>query len=344
MSASLELEIKYLLTQEESLVKVIEQVIQTVENNDEPDYDQIVTLCRFLWRARAYKELCQFILKHWNRADFKIPWPYFLAALAGRINPEIAELLWQGINQENSKGLAARSHILDEYYPELKKIRADYKIDAIKKAEAQKEEFLNQLETFRVQQMTEQEKNLLQKMMHLYPDDVSIVRQSSDFRERNALEIISRHAPLRRATILEKDIKSPEMEKAREVWGQVLLEAAVTNASSSYEYAVAAFMMGLYEVSLKILDLTPQSDAKTWFRLEILLHARRYLDLLQDVANAELRYAHDSETFFATAYYRAQAFWGLGQKHLAIEVMEGLLAARPHYRMGLTLLTQWRGS
>ncbi len=345
MSASLELEIKHLLTQEESLDKVIEQVIQTVENDGEDlDYDQVLTLCRFLWRAHANKALVDFVLKHWGHSDFKIPWPYFLSALSERMTPEVAELLWEGLSKEGSQALAARSPALDTYYPELKQLRANLKIDAIKKMEGQKEELLNQLDTFRVQQMAEQEKNLLQKLMRLYPDDATIARQSSDFKERNALDIISRHAPLRRATIIDEESPTPEMLKAQQAWGQVFLEASAKNPAAAYEFAVASFMMGLYDVALRVLDMSENSDAKTWFRLEILLHTRRYLDLLQDVANAELQFAHDSETFFATAYYRAQAFWGLGQKHMAIEVMEGLLAARPHYRMGLTLLNQWRGS
>jgi hypothetical protein len=345
LSASLELEIKHLLTQEESLDKVIEQVIQTVENDGEDlGYDQVLTLCRFLWRAEAHKALVEFILKHWNHPDFKIPWPFFLSALSERLTPDIAELLWEGITKEGSQNLAARSFVLDTYHPELKQLRANLKLDAIKKMETQKEELLNQLDTFRVQQMAEQEKNLLQKLMRLYPDDATIARQSSDFKERNALDVISRHAPLRRATIIDHESPSPEMQKAQQAWGQVFLESAAKDPGASYEFAVAAFMIGVYDVALRILDMSEKSDAKIWFRLEILLHTRRYLDLLQDVAGAELLYAHDSETFFATAYYRAQAFWGLGQKHMAIEVMEGLLAARPHYRMGLTLLNQWRGS
>jgi hypothetical protein len=345
LSASLELEIKYLLTQEESLETVIEQVIQTVENEgDDLSYDQVLTLCKFLWNAHAHARLVQFIFKHWHSQDFKIPWPYLLGALSGKITIETAELMWENIKKEASESFASKSMALDDFYPQLKQFRADIKLERIKQISSQKEDLLNQLDTFRIQKMAEQERNLLQRLMRLYPDDATIVRQSSDFKERNALDIIARHAPLRRAVILDKEIPTEDMLRAQQSWGQTFLAAAVKgNNTQAFEFAVAAFMMGLFEVSLKILDLTEKSAAKTWLRLEILLQGRRYLDLLQEAAAVEIQYAHDPETFFATAYYRAQAFWGLGQKHSAIEVMEGLLAARPHYRMGLTLLNQWRG-
>ncbi|HRO68156.1 MAG TPA: hypothetical protein PL182_11375, partial [Pseudobdellovibrionaceae bacterium] len=68
----------------------------------------------------------------------------------------------------------------------------------------------------------------------------------------------------------------------------------------------------------------------------------RLVELLHELARVELLQSEDSETFFATAYLRAQALWGLGQKHAAIEVMESLLASRPQYRSGLSLLSLWR--
>jgi hypothetical protein len=343
LSASLELEIKHLLAQEESLEKVIDQVVQTVENDSEGmSYDQVVTLCRFLWKAKAYNVLTNFVQKHWNSVDFKIPWAHFLESLNSKMNSDLAEALWEGIAKTKSVNEACLSSTLDPYIMDLGEARKDLRREKMKKAEDLKEELLMQLQTFRVQHMSEQEKKLLQKMMRIFPDDLAIRRQSSDFRDRSALDIISRRSPLRRASILEKEPVDPKMEKAKEAWGQTFLDQAAKQPEFAYEYAVATFMMGLFEASLKIIAYAEESVPRTWLHLELLLKNHRYVDLLQELAQVEVKLAHDSETFFATAYYRAQAFWGLGQKHLAVEVMEGLLAARPHYRMGTTLLNQWR--
>lgn len=343
MSASLELEIKHLLAQEESLEKVIEQVVQTAENEgDEIGYDQVLTLCRFLWHAQAHSALINFVFKNWQNLNFKIPWEYFTEALSSRMTPELAEILWEGIDQESATNLACKSQGLDAFFPEMKQKRADLRIEAIKSSEIYKEELLEELQTFRVQQMVEQEKKTLQKLLRLFPNDTSLKQQSSDFRERNALEVINRISPIRKS--LEKDEPRADENtiKAQEAWGRCLEKLSKDQPELSYEIAIAAFFMGLYEISLSILNSAPDSEALLWFRCELYLKNHRYVDLLQSIAQLEVQLAANSETFFATAYYRAQAFWGLGQKHLAIEVMEGLLAARPNYRMGVVLLNHWR--
>src|SRR5690606_30020977 len=99
-----------------------------------------------------------------------------------------------------------------------------------------------------------------------------------------------------------------------------------------------------FETALEIIDLAPiEEEALAWLRLEALLGCRRFIELLTELTNMEMALSHEPETFFATAYLRAQAFWGLGQKHNAIEVLEGLLASRPHYRAASSLLTLWSG-
>jgi hypothetical protein len=111
----------------------------------------------------------------------------------------------------------------------------------------------------------------------------------------------------------------------------------------AFDFAVAAYMLESFEDALSLLSFSEETESLIWFRMEVLLKCRRFVELLTDLAKIEILFAHDPETFFATAYLRAQAMWGLGQKHTAIEVLEGLLAARPHYRAASALLSIWSG-
>jgi hypothetical protein len=111
----------------------------------------------------------------------------------------------------------------------------------------------------------------------------------------------------------------------------------------AFEFAIAAIMLESYEAALQILEFCEPTESLLWLRLEVLLQCRRFVEVLNEIAQVEVMLAHQPETFFATAYLRAQALWGLGQKHTAIEVIEGVLAARPHYRAASALLNIWSG-
>ena len=101
-------------------------------------------------------------------------------------------------------------------------------------------------------------------------------------------------------------------------------------------------MLDQFEDSLHILSFSnDESEAFLWFRLEALLKARHFVEVLHEITHIELQFAHEPETFFATAYLRAQAYWGLGQKHSAMEVMDSVLVSRPHYRAASALLSLW---
>ena len=343
MSINLELEIKSFLLKEDSLDQVIENIINTVENNTEGiSADDVVTLCRFLIQARAYPAVIQFVFKHWSEKDFIIPWPYFLKALEPRMNQELADFLWEAITITKGFTQACRSPVLDNLYPAMAEKRAKRRQNLIQKLENRREEIQSELSTLHDRQLFEREKAILRKLLRMYPGDPELLKRTSDLRERSALEIIAKHAPLRRSIIWDDEKNNPETEIAERSWSQCLLEAAIRTPEVVYELAIAAFMMGLFETSLKILNLEPDQKNHLWFRLEVLLQARHYLELLNLLAQVELHFAYDSETFFATAYLRAQAMWGMGQKHTAVEVLESLMAARPGYRLGLTLLSQWR--
>ncbi len=343
MSINLELEIKSFLLKEEPTDQATENIIQYVENT--PDgftSADVITLCQFLIQGKAYAALVKFVFKHWDKKDFIIPWPYFLKALEPILTIELAEILWEAISETKGFTQACRSPSLDQFYPPMVDKRERRRQHLIVNLRKRREELEAELSTLHDRQLFEREKALLRRLIRMYPHDSDLLSKSSDLQARGALEIIAKHAPLRRSIIWDDEKNNPEMEKAAESWSHCLLEAAARTPEVVYELAIAAYMIGLFETSLKILDLEPDQKKHIWFRLEVLLQSRRYLDLLGQLAQVEIHFSVDPETFFATAYLRAQAMWGLGQKQSALEVMESLLTARPGYRLGLTLLSQWR--
>jgi hypothetical protein len=350
LSIYVELEIQNLLKQignsEEALGQVAEQLINDLEKDLEKlTPENIDAVAKFLLQAGQYIPLIEFIGRHLERAAFPIPWAYLIEALF-RAHPtldkKLQENLLEGIEETDAHDKASRSKVLDKFEPEMSTWRNDRKYRLHREYTNNKKILLDQLITLRTQQLYEQEKKLLARLNKLYPNDSDIRNEISEHKQRYALEILARRGPA--SKLLKEEAYNPrdlEIEKVMAVLHESILEAAKQDPAMAEDLAIAAIMFEMPETALLAIELAPPSPHLTWLRMEILLMSRHFVELLNEIARAELLFAHEAETFFATAYLRAQALWGLGQKHTAIEVMEGLIVSRPQYRAASALLSIW---
>lgn len=346
MSTYIELEIQKLLKEFDDLSEVEQRLIMHVESSTEQQTaENINAVARFFLHARHPLRLIDFVLRHIDNPSFPVPWPYFLEALGAvsdDLDDKIVQALLEGIEENHTEAEAGRSQAMSDVIPELREWQRDRKYKIHKDYLNNKKLLLEQLITWRTQQLLEQEKNLLQRLQKLYPGDMEIRREAEEYKQRNALEVLQRRSPKSRTlTFDDLNSKDPEVEAALAALLQSLQEQAQQHPDMAFDFAIVAFMLESYDASLELLSHCQESRALTWFRLEVLLKCRRFVELLNEISQVELTLAHEPETFFATAYLRAQALWGLGQKHSAIEVLEGVLVARPHYRAASALLSIW---
>ncbi|MFS4457621.1 hypothetical protein [Bdellovibrio sp. HCB2-146] len=346
MSTFVELEIQSLLSAQEDLEQAADKLISSVESSpDNFSPDNITALARFLNRTGLYRKLVDFVLRHLDNESFPTPWPFFLDAVSQTTEPldnKIIKSLIEGIQEQNAEEEASRTTAFDTKEPLLKEWRRDRKYKIQKGYKENRKRLFEQLVTLRTQQLYEQEKSLLQKLIRLYPGDHEIQREQHEHEQRYALEVLSRRSPKVKA-LSDEDFTStdPEIEQAVLALNESLLEHAAADPSMAFDFAIVAYMLDQYETCLEILGHCEESPALLWLRLEVLLKARHFVAVLHELTHVEMEFAHEPETFFATAYIRAQAYWGLGQKHSAVEVMEGLLQSRPHYRAASALLSMW---
>lgn len=346
MSTFIELEIYALLNETGDSAQVAERLIQNLESSEDiRTPENIEGMAAYLWNGGFYATLFDFVLRHLDDESYPIPWAYFIDAI-GIVTPTLSDdartALKEGLVEEEAQEEAARSPAIDQLVDDGASWRQDRRYKIHKNFLRGKKNYLDQLVTLRTQQLYEQEKELLGLLQKLYPGDEDVRRELQDHKQRYALEILARRTPLSRSYTIEEDKLPADQQTVLSCITSALKNAVIENPEMAYDGAVAAWMLDAYPEALEILELAPESDAKNWFRLELLLLNRRFLELLQALAAVELHYAGEPETFFATAYLRAQAMWGMGQRHVAIEVLESLLSSKPHYRSGPSLLAQWR--
>ncbi|NUN05676.1 MAG: hypothetical protein HUU57_07935 [Bdellovibrio sp.] len=348
MSKFVEIEIQKLLNDHQDLDIVCDHLIQHLEKSPEHfTSDNIAATALFLHQAEKPLKLIQFVVRHIENESFPTPWPYFLEALGKaqlNIDEKTKQALLEGLQESSALANASRSKALDSLLPELIQARQDRKYHIHKDYLNNKKTLLDQLVTLRTQQLYEQEKLLLQRLQKLYPGDFEILREAGAHKQRYALEVLQKRSPKSRQLKEEDFIEAdPELDKALAGLLASLREHAEQSPEMAFDFAIAAFMLESYEAALDILNFSEQTSSVLWFRLEVLLRCRRFVQVLNELSKVELQYANDPETFFSTAYLRAQALWGLGQKHTALEVLESLLSSRPHYRAASALHSIWSG-
>ncbi|MEK6774509.1 MAG: hypothetical protein AABY64_11245 [Bdellovibrionota bacterium] len=343
MSSSIELEIRTFLSQQISLETVARNLIEKLEkSNSHWSEENLNSFYNFLLRSGQPRLLIDFILKNIKEKKLIIPWGHFIEAvqqLYDEVPPELIQLFKKGIKETDGKYKACQSLQWDALIGDMDSWRSQKNWEFSKRAPLLKKELLEKLLTLRTQQLFVAENELLRRLGKMFPGDSDVEKELQDIKERYAYEVLNRYSGLKKADLSFEESKE---NSVCEIICQSLIETAKANPEMSVDLAIAALMLEDYESSYQILQYSELTTSAMWLQTELQLKTLRHVELLEDLVQIEMSLSDDPETFFATALLRAQAFWGLGQKHTAIEILEGVLTSRPSYRSASVLLDLWR--
>lgn len=346
LTLSLELEIKTLLEEFGDPEVVAEKLIKLFEDHPEDwSAESLKQLARFLLSCGLYQTLIGFCIKHLTAKKFVMPWAYFIEALSYGIpdlEEDIVKFIVMGIEEENAAEQVCLAYGAERFLKKSQQWKNELSRKRRKSSSQLKQRMMEELLTLRTQQLYDREKTMLSKMQRMFPGDQDIIEEVRQHKERYALDILSRRAPLARVHSFQEAQPSEETRVMSDSLKHTFVKAGEMYPEMAFDFAIAAYMMDEPQASLAILEKLNLTVPETWFYLEVKLRCRHFLEVLNELNHLELKLSHEPETFFATAYLRAQAYWGLAQKHVAIEILESLLIARPNYRAGSALLDLWR--
>lgn len=339
----LELELKDALEEGRSLSSLIPQLIEAFESENKSKKQ---TAVRFL-QLHPEWTLWKKDFEAWLQYETQWPWEFLLSWLTHqRLMLSLSDrvVLYQTLDKQKALSILAQHPDWAAIYPKVPDLRNQTRVDIERKILEIRDLLFEELRTWKSQRLREQEMKVLKRLNLKFPNDPDIQSEQEKFRQIQAVETLGTRLRKKRSQKIRGLEFKEELVQISEEWEKEILAYCDRNPEATYDLTIACCFMEDWVTALKLVNRTTPSAPRDWLELEILIKLGRYVDVLQALHEIERRWAHDGETFFATAYVRAQALYGLGHKEKALEVLESLLASRPLYRQGVELLHMWRGS
>lgn len=344
-ATSIELEIQAYLGHYQTADLAADALLKKYEDK-KLSLSQFESIATFLLHCGFAATLTDFMIRKLDDGS-KIPWGHFAEALflsTSSVSDEIKRALVEGADDRKGISELARSHYLDSFDEEMIHQRVLRRKRFTEKAAEKKQELIEQLEMLKSQGLRGEEDKAIQKLEKLFPNDNDVHDLRMSLRERLAQDYIAKRPAKPRKEIFFPlfEERDPEEEKTLQEIEKSMQEALKGAQYLAPDFALAQMIWDNPEAALRLLENAPDTPEKDWLKAEVLLRGRRFAELLEELLYLEKKYSHDAETVFAVYYFRAQALWGLEQKQLAIEILEGMVEARPSYRAATSLLREWK--
>lgn len=348
---SLEIEIHNLFQEGASTEFVSRELVAKYEKHEVLSPSEIEGLSHFLITCGRFDLLKKLYIKCIHRSKISLfPVGYLIEAITKQNKPitdQVIDICDAIIAKQPFETTALQSPQIKlfsvQVATELREMQKNYSDDRLK----QKTRLIEQLNHYRVAQLPEQEEAVLQQLTKLYPQDLEIGLLKQAHLEKKADDIlervISKRVFSKAKSSLARDATTTEfLDEMDKNILKIAAELQQTQPDQLYNLAILSFQFELYNTCIKVLEKAPETAAINWLRAEALMEAGRFLDLLHIVEFLETQAHLSADSAFGVTYLKAIAYHGLGQKELALSLMESILKIVPFYRSAEALIIEWR--
>ena len=351
---SLELEISTLFQEGNTLENICAEIVNKYEKSDVISPSELESVSHFLTLAGRVDLLFNLYLKALRKNSISaLPWGSFAMAAKSfdrDILEELSEIIEAALNQTQAYDNAIKYPALTNYVPSLT-LQTDKIKESFNQERLQlKTKLISQLNHNRLYQLSEQEDQTLHQLVKLFPQDTEVKLLHQAHLEKKADEILVRaRAPsVKRYSkkIIETHSKETD-EFIRKIEGTLLQLASRLETEAPdqiYNLTLLALQFNLWDLGLQLINRAPKTFASEWLKAEILFESSRYLDLLKHIEMIERTMSGTPEATYGALYLKAQAYYGLGQKEMAIQLLETLASKVNSYRSTEALIHEWKNS
>ena len=351
-NTNLELEIHSLFIAGSTPDQICGEILSKYSKTDILSPNEAESISHFFITLGRFDLLFSFYLSAIRRNALGIfPWGYLAWAAKehyGEIPADVIDIIEFALPTQAADLSAHKFEELHDLIPHLdlqvKKTKQNYELEQLQL----KAKLIAQLNHNRLYQLHEQEEQALKQLVKNFPNDMEVRLLHQAHLEKKADEILSRVRAQKKSKprAPAKDIQNQDsVDFIAKLSDQIKSLAAHYQSAAPeqiYNLSLLCMSFELYDLGFQLLQQAPETFAGEWLKAEILFESGRFLDLLKHLEHIEATVSADPESTFGATYLKAQAYFGLGQKDIAIQMLESLSQRRPSYRSAESLLHQWR--
>jgi hypothetical protein len=351
---SLELEINTLFQEGHNLETICAEIISKYEKSDMLSPSEVESISHFLTLSGRIDLLFKFYLKCLRKESLSdFPWGSFTEAYKqneAELSEDLVDIIESSFAEKKNYENASKSPTLVNSIPALSTYltskRAEFEIERLQI----KTKLISQLNHNRLYQLREQEESTLQQLVKIFPHDSEVKLLHQAHLEKKADDILARvRTPKskRHSKKVTETVSKETEDFVTELKKHIhhLADRLQTEAPEQiYNLTMLALQFDLNDLALELVNKTPRTFASEWLKAEILFESGRFLDLLKQIENLEKDMTSTPEATYGAIYLKAQSYYGLGQKVIAIQLLESLSAKVPSYRSTEALIHEWKNS
>jgi hypothetical protein len=309
----------------------------------------------FLLRTGFYDLFFQ-NLRRLIKAQLPLPWTALAQALLSsgfKLSKLEIQTIIDAVSEQNGFKELLKVKGTETWHPTLTQKKDEFKEGLASELVSRRQFLKEKMEFFRNQRMFNDEARVLKELRALFPkeeqlneEDLELEKKQQSLEERWARKVIAEGpSPRNLEEVLQQknDELTPEQVLVKYQIVQSALKFARKNHRLAYDIALHLHFMEMSSEALEALEFSEPSLAVDWLRLDLLLKAKRFVEALHETHRLEKQYAAEPESTFSAVYARALALWELGQKSLAIELLQNIVKIRPDYKSAHSLLMAWTG-
>ncbi len=295
----------------------------------------------FLFHGRQHKLFLYLFAVDLQSQILEIPWIKALSILTyARVT--VADDLFQEIveNFKKQKMLSRRPTTMTDLITDLKvKDRQRF----LQKVLRTKQELIASARIAQSERLTEQHMHYMNELKKISPNEFNVARLITDQEKQYATKVLSKinkhRQPLKS--------KNPEHLSEEE---KTLLATLSTQAdqfinSKNVRTGDLAYFfrsMGEYNKAIDFIYQTEEEEKKDWQLLDYLFSGKQFVSLLDHCQVLKKKYAQYPDALFSISYAESVAYWELGEKQKAIDLMGQIASMRPNFKSASETLAQWK--
>ena len=297
---------------------------------------------RFLYLSKQYSLFLLFFSIDLKGNEEELPWLQFLQILA------ITRTKIPDDNFDEMRkyfiGMKLASKKAFTLAKLIEEIKTNQKNKFYQKLKVKKEELAVSAQIAKSEQLLDQHVQYMNELKKIAPLEYNVSSLISDQEKRNADRVLQRRSnkKVKQNKVIENHRLSDE-EKS-------LIDSIIPQANKYFkkkkakaeDFAYLFRTLGNNNVAIDFIFKNKESDKKDWQLLDYLFSGKQYVSLLDHCALLKQKYDQYPDALFSIYYAEAIAYWELGEKIKAIEIMEQISSMRPNFKSATETLNQWK--